>query len=254
MFKLLQRTILIELFRVFFLCWIALTGMFMLGGVIAEATQQGLGPMQILMIVPYVIPSTMPYTLPTTTLFATCVVYGRLAHDNEVLAVKAAGINLFQIALPALIFGTAASAGTMANLRELIPSTHWELVGARTMIVKNAEEFLYNVLRKDGRLSHPALDYQIDVRRVEGRDLIDAVFRRRDKAGGFDIIAWDPKAEISIDNDKKLIKVRLWNGTIQNRLDSSYTDGWNDQLPAVEMKDITAPEKAADGYDLAGIG
>ena len=98
MFKLLQRTILIELFRVFFLCWIALTGMFMLGGVIAEATQQGLGPMQILMIVPYVIPSTMPYTLPTTTLFATCVVYGRLAHDNEVLAVKAAGINLFQIA------------------------------------------------------------------------------------------------------------------------------------------------------------
>jgi lipopolysaccharide export system permease protein len=242
-FKLLQRMIFFELFRVFFLCWIALTGMFLLGGVIAEATQQGLGPAQILQIIPYVIPSTMPYTLPTTTLFATCVVYGRLAHDNEVLAVKAAGINLFQIALPALLFGGAASAATMALYCDLIPSTHWELVGARTMIFDNAEEFLYTVLRKEGQISHPALDYQINVERVEGRDLIKAVFRRKAKTGGFDFIAHGPKADISIDNDKKLIKVRMWNGTIQKGGEvDMFNEGWY-ELPAIEMKGLKAPVK-----------
>ncbi|MEI7684161.1 MAG: hypothetical protein WCL32_03985, partial [Planctomycetota bacterium] len=62
--------IFVELFRVFFMCWLGLTGMILLGGVIAEATQQGLGPKQILEIIPFLIPSTLPYTLPTTTLFA----------------------------------------------------------------------------------------------------------------------------------------------------------------------------------------
>ena len=48
----------------------------------------------MLTVIPLLIPNTLPYTLPTTTLFATCVIYGRLAHDNEILAVKAAGIPL----------------------------------------------------------------------------------------------------------------------------------------------------------------
>jgi lipopolysaccharide export system permease protein len=245
-FTLLQRMILIELFRVFFLCWIGLTGMFLLGGVIAEATQQGLGPAQILGIIPFVVPNTMPYTLPTTTLFATCVVYGRLAHDNEVLAVKAAGINLFRIAIPAIFLGAASSAGTMALYYDVIPSSHWELVGARTLLINNLEEFIYSVLRKEGRIHLPDLEYQIDVQRVEGRDLIGAVFKRKDKGsktGGFDVIAYGPKADISVDTEKKLIQVRLWNGRIEKAGDTIVTEGWS-PLPPVPIGGLEATEKA----------
>ena len=53
--------------------------MLLMAGIVAEASQRGLTPLQILAAIPLLIPSTLPYTLPATTLFATCVVYGRLA-------------------------------------------------------------------------------------------------------------------------------------------------------------------------------
>src|SRR5262245_37644992 len=89
----LHRTIFWELFKVFFLALVGLTGLVLLAGIVAEASQRGLGPAQLLAAIPLIIPSTMPYTIPATTLFATCLVYGRLAADNEILAIKAAGVN-----------------------------------------------------------------------------------------------------------------------------------------------------------------
>ncbi|MEN9672686.1 MAG: hypothetical protein RL553_951, partial [Planctomycetota bacterium] len=91
MFGILQRMVFWELFKVFFLALVGITGILLMAGIVAEATQQGLGPAQILGAIPLLIPSTLPYTIPATTLFATCVVYGRLSADNEVLAIRASG-------------------------------------------------------------------------------------------------------------------------------------------------------------------
>src|SRR5437763_12820639 len=96
--SLLHRMILLELAKVFLLSLLGITGLLLMAGIVAEASQQGLGPAQILQIIPLIIPSTLPYTIPATTLFATCVVYGRLAHDNEILAIKAAGVNILKVA------------------------------------------------------------------------------------------------------------------------------------------------------------
>jgi len=43
--------------------------------------------------------------LPVAALFATTMVYGRLAADNELTACRAAGISFFAIAWPALVLG-----------------------------------------------------------------------------------------------------------------------------------------------------
>src|ERR1700758_5546709 len=100
--SILHRTILLELTKVFVMALVAITGILLMAGIVAEASQHGLGPAQILAVIPLIIPSTLPYTIPATTLFATCVVYGRLAHDNEILAIKAAGINVMQVVWPAV--------------------------------------------------------------------------------------------------------------------------------------------------------
>ncbi len=47
----------------------------------------------------------MLFALPATLLFAVCAVYGRIAADNEVLAVKAAGVPPMRIMTPTLIIG-----------------------------------------------------------------------------------------------------------------------------------------------------
>src|SRR5262245_55267484 len=101
--SILHRMIFRELVKVFLLSLVGITGILLLAGIVAEASQQGLTPGQIMAIIPLLIPSTLPYTIPATTLFATCVVYGRLAADNEILAIRASGINLLKVVWPAFL-------------------------------------------------------------------------------------------------------------------------------------------------------
>ncbi len=202
----LQRMIWWELVKVFSLCLVAITGLLLMAGLFAEATQRGLEPSQVLAILPLLIPSTLPYTLPATTLFAVCVVYGRLAHDNEILAVKAAGINLLHVVVPGILLGLAVSGATAALYYHTIPTTHYQL---RVQVLNDVEEYLYSMLRRDGHIVHPKLNYAIFVRRVEGRKLIDAEFRRRDAKGQDDIIARAREAELSVDLSRKLILVHM---------------------------------------------
>jgi lipopolysaccharide export system permease protein len=203
----LHRKIFMELLRVFLLALVALTGILLMGGIFAEATQRGLSPSQVLMVIPLLIPNTLPYTLPTTTLFATCVVFGRLAHDNEILAVKAAGVNLVHVVWPGALLGILASAVTFVLYLETIPATHHIL---RTRVINDVEELLYSLLKRDGKIKHAQLGYEIYVKRVEGRKLIDAQFMRRDPKGKtFDVIARARVAELRVDMKQKQIVVEM---------------------------------------------
>src|SRR5438874_3177700 len=143
--SILHRMILLELLKVFALSLLGITGILLLAGIVAEASQQGLGPMQILTIIPLLVPSTLPYTIPATTLFATCVVYGRLSSDNEILAIKSAGINVLAVVKPGVLLGLAMSVATMGLYYDVIPYTHLLL---RTMVFNDAEELLYTASKK----------------------------------------------------------------------------------------------------------
>src|SRR6478752_1545907 len=150
--------ILVELCKVFTLSLVGLTGLILLAGVIAEAMKSGLGPTQILIATPLLLPSLLPYTVPTTTLFATCIVYGRLSADNEILALKAAGTHIAHVVWPAALLGILASAATMALSLDIIPYTHFIL---RSELGSDVEEVLYTMIRKDGYLRHPKSAFQL---------------------------------------------------------------------------------------------
>jgi lipopolysaccharide export system permease protein len=204
--SILQRTILWELVRVFALSLIGITGIMVMAGIVAEATQQGLGPAQILAAIPLLIPSFLPYTIPATTLFTTCVVYGRLAQDNEILAIKAAGIHLRVVVWPAILLGLMMSSVTMGLYYHLIPYTHYLL---RSSFLNDAEEYLYTLLKKDRCIKRYDIPYSMWVRQVQGRRLIDALFKRRDKKGQYDAIARAREAELHVDLANKEVLVHM---------------------------------------------
>lgn len=207
-FKLLHRSILGELLRVFLLALTALTAILLLAGLVAEATQHGLGPAQILDAIPLLLPNMLPYTLPTTTLFATCIVYGRLAADNEILAIKAAGVHIVHVVWPAVLLGLGTSAATAGLFLDIIPTTHYQL---RYQAYANMQDYLYGMLRKEGRIQHPKINYTIYVRQVDGDMLRDALFMRRDpKTKQHDIIAFAKEAKLRVDVEKKLIWVDMY--------------------------------------------
>jgi lipopolysaccharide export system permease protein len=207
----LHRMILWELVKVFGLSLLGITGILLMAGIVAEASQQGLTPFQVLEIIPLLIPSTLPYTIPATTLFATCVVYGRLAADNEILAIKAAGINILKVVSPGVLLGTVMSCCTMAMYYRTIPYTHCLM---RTMFLNDVEETLYTMLGRDHAFNQPRLNYAMWVRQVQGHKLLTALFKRRDAndANRYDIVAWAREAELRVDMRRKLIILHMRNG------------------------------------------
>src|SRR5262245_50059466 len=176
----LHRMIFGELVRVFLLALVTLTGLFLLGGLVSEATQRGLSPAQVLTVIPLLVPNTLPYTVPATCLFAACVVYGRLSHDNEITAVKAAGVHLGRLVAPGVLLGIVMATCTFGLYFQFIPATHQAL---RTQVLGDVEELLYTLLKKQGCIRHPKMPYSMWVRQVQGRRLVDAIFKQRVEKG-----------------------------------------------------------------------
>jgi lipopolysaccharide export system permease protein len=210
----LFRLILWELLKVFLMSLVGITGILLMAGIIAEATQQGLGPGQILVAIPLLVPSTMPYTIPATTLFATCVVYGRLTADNELLAIKAAGVNIIHVVKPALLLGVGMSALTVALYFHVIPSTHHAL---RTMIFRDAEELLYSLLSRHQMLTHSQLRYTMFVKGVKGRKLISPIILRKGAGGQVDIVAHAREAELRVDTERMMLLIHMKSGIITSK-------------------------------------
>lgn len=192
----INRMIFVELMKVFLLSLTGLTGMFMIAGLIQEASQRGLSPLQIVMAIPLIIPNTLPYTIPATTLFATCIVYGRMSADNEVLVLRAAGVNIYHLLWPAAMLGILTTIATGALYYEIIPSSQPKL---REQLFKDAEGLIYNAIKRDGGMNHSSMDFVIYVREVQGRDLLDVVLKKR-KAdrSGYELVARAQSARIRI--------------------------------------------------------
>lgn len=229
----LNRMIFWELVKVFVLCLIAITGILLMAGIVAEASQQGLNPAQILVIIPLLIPSTLPYTIPATTLFATCVVYGRLSADNEILAIRASGINLTKVVGPAILIGLLTSAGTMALYYRAIPYTHHLM---RSMFLADVEELLYTLLKKHGQVVHPQFDYLMFVKGVQGRRLISPTFMHRDAHGETDAVAQAQEAELHVDMKRRMLLVKMYRGVAWGKNDQ-FDAYFEEKIWEVELPD-----------------
>jgi lipopolysaccharide export system permease protein len=200
----LNRMIFAELVKVFLLSLGSLTGLFLLAGIIQQAMQLGLSPGQIVAAIPLFVPFTLPYTIPATTLFASCVVYGRLAHDNEVVAIKGAGVHLFSLLTPAIMLGLITTAATAALYHTVIPLSQQML---QEELLKDPEEALYSTLRREKSIRHPSSDFTLFVRDVQGRRLIDVVLKQKakpDKSGaippnGYEYVFRAQTAQLRVD-------------------------------------------------------
>ena len=243
----LQWMIFWELLRVFALTLLGLTGMFVIVGLVQQVAQLGLGVGQLLKIIPLFVPSTLPYTVPATTLFACCVVYGRLANDNEVVAIKAAGIDLLTMLRPAMLLGVLAAAATMAISVSVIPRS---FVLVQEEIMREPEEVLYNMLKRERFLGRGGKSqYSMYVRDVQGKLLKDVVIKRTTKdqpkvipnVGGrddYDYFARSREASLKVDLDRRVLRVQADNWNFRNPYKSEDGVSRDTQDVEIELPDI----------------
>ncbi len=255
----LQRMIFWELVRVFLLALVALSGLFLLGGVVQEASQRGLTPSQILYVVPLLIPNTLPYTVPATVLFACCIVYGRMAHDHEITALRAAGVHLGRLLAPAVVLSMFVTAGLTSLQYDVIPRTRQMLADR---VLTDADELVCGMLKRHGCLKLP--DYSVFVREVRGKVFIDPIVKQRSK-DGYSVVAHAKEARL-IGTDLVNEKISIFmphctiigddakgNGSVQNETFPIAFQSGALKDTAVRPMNMTRQQIAAKWDDLAAI-
>lgn len=173
--RLLQRYILFELLRVFGFVLSVSTVLLVFVGIFQEVSENGLGPLQVLQILPFVVPSLLPFTIPATLLLTVCVVYGRMAGDREIIAAKAAGINVLSLLWPSFVLGSVLSVCSLLLTDQVIP---WAVANIERTVTLAMEDILLDMLRTQNQVHDRAHGITISVLGgVEGKKLIRPTFR-----------------------------------------------------------------------------
>ncbi|MCA9076443.1 MAG: LptF/LptG family permease [Planctomycetaceae bacterium] len=208
---LLHRYVFSELLKVFLLVLTVLTVLTMFVGVFQEATERGLGPRQLIQVLPYIIPNMLPFTIPATLLMTVSVVYGRIAGDQEITASKAAGINVVSLMGPAFFLGAVMSVCTLLLTDQVIP---WAMANIQRTVIAAVEEIFLDKLKTESRLRYKPKGIDITVREVQGHKLIDVVFRKRDSRGNYFTVQ-AREAHIEFDHDRGIAIVHMTDAVVE---------------------------------------
>lgn len=238
-FSMLQRYVLSELLKVFLLTLSALTIMLMFVGVMGEAMKKGLGPVQILQILPYIVPSLLPFTMPATLLFTVCVVYGRLAGDQELTAVKAAGISVMSMIWPSIFLGGVLSVCTLILTDQFIP---WARANIQRTIAAAMEDIFLDMLRSRGNIDDMSRGFSISVMGIEGKRLINPTFRYT-PGGGDPITIHAESATLDFDLEHQEVVLNLRHGHLTVRGKTSYLVAHTERIPLPSDTDKTVPRE-----------
>jgi lipopolysaccharide export system permease protein len=261
-YGILPRYIIGQVLKAFTLALLTLSSVIVLFTLIAKAAELGATPGDIARLVPLIVPGTLPYTIPVALLFAVSVVYGRVASDNEVVAVKAAGLGAMTVLWPSLWLGLALSVTLFVLSGEFIPRANH---AAKVAVFRNLEDAFYKLLKKEREWPNKDWPFFIRVKDVEDKTLIGAYFMHRStdpKAPNtFDLTVYAEKATIRFDTERGVAHVYLVNSEIQgganqpdvgllNRehLELPFNRG-KEKLPAVPVQELTTAELAARQAD-----
>jgi len=126
---LLYRYYLKELVYPFFMSLFVVTFIFMVGNLFDLAdllVNKGVSLFDILKLIVLMIPSLLGFILPTAALTSILLVFGSFAQNNEILAMKASGINLFRILTPVIGVAFLVSIFSLFLIDQIQPRSEYE--------------------------------------------------------------------------------------------------------------------------------
>jgi lipopolysaccharide export system permease protein len=134
--KILRDYFLKEFLGPLFLALGVLTFVMILGNLIKITDlviNKGVDVLTVSKLFIYMIPYLLTYTLPIAALTAVLLALGRLSSDNEIVAIRACGINLFSLIAPLLTVGIILSLMLVVFNDRVIPYAHFN---TRKMLIE----------------------------------------------------------------------------------------------------------------------
>ena len=160
MFKTVDRYIFKELFDPFLFGLLSFTLILSASMVLFELVRavilQGMSLVVALQLFLYRLPAVMVYIFPMATLLAALLGFGRLSKDSEIIAFRAAGVSLYRMLVPVLVFGLMISIVTFFFYEVVVPQSNRAaknlLLETSTKKAPKIEENVFVPEMKDGTL------------------------------------------------------------------------------------------------------
>jgi lipopolysaccharide export system permease protein len=170
---------------------------------------KGVDIISVIQLFFYLIPYILSYTIPMAILTATMICFGRLACDNEVVAMKASGISLYKIGLPIIIMAFIISLGSVYLNDRILPASHfasYKLV--KGVALKNPAAYI-----EPGIFIKSFKGYIVRVDSIEGNEIEGIlIYQLQDKGPTRTIIA--QRGKLISHADKNFITLRLSDGSV----------------------------------------
>lgn len=201
----IERYVMGEVLRTFVTLITICTALFVFVAVFGEAQALDLGIWQALQIMPYFVPCILPYTIPAALLLTVCVVYGRIAGDCELIAVRAAGIHIMHLMWPSFFVAIMLSIVAIVLTDQVIP---WAFGNIERIVAMAIEDIFLDKLRSENQINQKDYGITISVTGIRDRTLIHPTIRYAPR-GGKTVTAQAKKAWIEFDLRKQIVWLRL---------------------------------------------
>lgn len=209
--KTLRTYILKEAVVPFFLSFLVLSFVFLLGNLVKLAdlvVNKGVHASTIGELMLWIVPVIWGYILPAACLVAVILTFGRLSADNEVLAIRAGGIPLHRLLLPLAVIGLLLSLFSLYLNDQVIPKAYHK----RYQMIKNLSADNPLALLEEGVFIHAFDKLILFIHKIEDNKLMNITIYQPQKDGLTRTIIAREGEFTPVPNQDK-IKVKLMNGT-----------------------------------------
>jgi len=207
----LHAYILRELLKTLGLSLAALTALFTMGGGLYNVIRyQGVSAADVVGFLPLLIPIVVTLTLPIAALFSVTMVYGRLAADNELVACRAAGINIHRLFLSVVLLSVFVALVMLVMGNFVIPRFIYQISDAARM---NLRDFVANHLQREGFIHHRHKKTGAEYTLTAGQARIasDAALRAKgfETGPGLNYLVLTSPTFLHLDPDGKLVRFTI---------------------------------------------
>lgn len=229
--KLITRYVVWELTKIFLVSSIGFVTFMLVIGIADEARSRGLSPDILIQLIPYIIPKALMFAMPATCLFSCCVVFGRLAADNEIIALQSLGLHKSVVIAPALALAFMLS---LFAVWVNDVSFAWSYWGIEKVVLESSDKIVYGVLKNEGSFK---LDkFSIEVQSVQDRTLIQPIINIESKES-VRVVAHE--AVITTDPVNHSLKLEMTRGSAtRDGADALKFDTWNHTIPLKSPEEI----------------
>lgn len=210
--RILRNYIIRELTYPLLMSLFTLTFIFLVGNLVKIADlilNKGVDFFGVLYFLYLIIPEMIVFTLPTSVLAAILLVFGDLAENNEIIAVRANGINIFRIMLPVMVLGFILSALVLVVNDQILPEYSFKArKTVKSLFIRDPFAYL-----KPGVPAKILDNYIFIAREIDGEHLGNVTIYEPMPEGPTRTILAETCQIDRLENNTKM-RIRLFNGTI----------------------------------------